>query len=912
MKNSGTTSAIADADVALSSSGVSTVLSVPDSGSVVRHVGPSAVDTWPVLVADGANAVDDFKGGTRSAASAALAGADSMPSLSSVMARLQSSAPARAHADTCRNDATGFVLPGSFRHDVGADALAPAPGPASDPPSLMTSASDDDIMRIMASGPFQKQARHLLAEELYPGETASARLASCAQSLSTTFLEDASRAADTDDAMSVGSEPVLMSPLDRHARDAGLEYTGAPLPDDDAERVTHLCSLDIIDTEPEERYEAITTLLAGIFQVPYVFITLVLADRGWFKSVVGLPGVTQTSRTPSFCAWTLLPRSPEVLVVMDAHADARFRANPAVTDAPHVRFYAGAPLVSSNGKRLGSLCVVDTAPRWCTAEDCNLLCNFAELTMREIEHRRASQRRNFGDDSMPDDYSRSQTAWLVGHMLVFIEGARWTIKYLNPRARELLGMTDTKLVGDNFWEHFTPQGEPAQNPAEQYLDAIEDAMDVSFNAKALTDEGRKIWINFTFRSGTQSQLDDDMPITTIPMDLVSEEGCKSGYWFATISPADAASVASCSAACNSDEYERSSGGAPHRPSIARLLRETPLPDSAVDPDDASAHGAPAGWRGSLDARRNVSVAPQALPAGLQLRQSIGRGLLGPVRSGVLHGERVLVQTIAVSDKSHCAPLRQALLADGDARWAGSILPTSAVLEHGGNMFVVKRLPDKCICSLRTAIHENFFKKTRSVADLAEGSVSMDGSKVLTIAAGIAKALAALHGIGAHHGDVSDATVMLLSDSPAAGATLPGSAPLLFSSGAPHQSAGGSQPVFDDVASIRDDYPLFVAPERVAHSGELLPGSGAADVWSLGVLLAYLYRFSLPVLTHGPRSLVSLAQQGRVASEVLGIDDLPAPKEYRELVSRCLDANPAARPGIGEVCDALDCMQSTAT
>ena len=104
---------------------------------------------------------------------------------------------------------------------------------------------------------------------------------------------------------------------------------------------------------------------------------------------------------------------------MDTLKDPRFRKNNLVTGPPYIRFYAGAPLISSNGLRLGSLCIIDRQPRWFTAEDCNLLCNFAELTVREIELDRAVARRNnLLAVERAEDGLRSIRAWNTGILLV--------------------------------------------------------------------------------------------------------------------------------------------------------------------------------------------------------------------------------------------------------------------------------------------------------------------------------------------------------------------------------------------------------------------------------------------------------------------------------------------------------------
>ena len=161
-----------------------------------------------------------------------------------------------------------------------------------------------------------------------------------------------------------------------------------------------------------------------VFNIPIVLVSLVDKERQWFKSVVGLPGASETDRKSSFCAWTLLPSAPECLVVSDARTDPRFRGNVLVTGPPHIQFYGGCPLVTSSGLRLGSFCVIDTHRRYFTTEDCNLLCNFAELAVRELEAARADDRRTFGDSVLPEDRLREIKAWENGVLVVRIS-ASW-------------------------------------------------------------------------------------------------------------------------------------------------------------------------------------------------------------------------------------------------------------------------------------------------------------------------------------------------------------------------------------------------------------------------------------------------------------------------------------------------------
>jgi signal transduction histidine kinase len=134
----------------------------------------------------------------------------------------------------------------------------------------------------------------------------------------------------------------------------------APLPANEAQRLEQLYRYSILDTEFEESYNELAEIAAYICNTPIALITLVDKDRQWFKAVVGAD-VRETPRDVSFCAYAI--HSPQVLVVPDATQDERFADNPFVLQEPHVRFYAGAPLVTKDGFMLGTICAVDLCPR---------------------------------------------------------------------------------------------------------------------------------------------------------------------------------------------------------------------------------------------------------------------------------------------------------------------------------------------------------------------------------------------------------------------------------------------------------------------------------------------------------------------------------------------------------------------
>ncbi len=130
---------------------------------------------------------------------------------------------------------------------------------------------------------------------------------------------------------------------------------------DENARLAQLTRLAILDTSPEQAYDDITRLAASLLGVPIALISFVDSERQWFKSRFGLES-PQTPREDAFCAFALETPN-EVTVVADAQRDARFADNPLVTGYPHIRFYAGAPIVTAEGHALGTVCVIDTKPR---------------------------------------------------------------------------------------------------------------------------------------------------------------------------------------------------------------------------------------------------------------------------------------------------------------------------------------------------------------------------------------------------------------------------------------------------------------------------------------------------------------------------------------------------------------------
>jgi len=158
----------------------------------------------------------------------------------------------------------------------------------------------------------------------------------------------------------------------------------APIPDDELERMISLYKLDILDSSPEEKFDRLTKAATQIFHVPISTLTIIDNNREWFKSCQGL-SATEGDRAISFCGHALV--EDEILVIPNTLKDQRFSDNPMVIGAPHIRFYAGVPIMSIDGKRIGVFCIKDIKPREFSKHDEEILEGLAIWAEMEINLR---------------------------------------------------------------------------------------------------------------------------------------------------------------------------------------------------------------------------------------------------------------------------------------------------------------------------------------------------------------------------------------------------------------------------------------------------------------------------------------------------------------------------------------------
>jgi GAF domain-containing protein len=155
---------------------------------------------------------------------------------------------------------------------------------------------------------------------------------------------------------------------------------------DEARRIAALQDLGVLDTDPDPVFDAITASAAQACGAPIALISLIDTHRQWFKSNLGLTGVTQTPRDVAFCDHAI--RDETLLEVPDATLDARFAGNPLVTGHPDIRFYAGAPIVVDGGARIGTVCVIDRTARQLDATQRATLASLAAITGSMLTQRR--------------------------------------------------------------------------------------------------------------------------------------------------------------------------------------------------------------------------------------------------------------------------------------------------------------------------------------------------------------------------------------------------------------------------------------------------------------------------------------------------------------------------------------------
>ena len=269
----------------------------------------------------------------------------------------------------------------------------------------------------------------------------------------------------------------------------------AKLPLNEPNRLEALKSFNILDSLPEKSYDDIVFIASQICGVPISAISFVDESRQWFKAANGL-NESETSRDIAFCAHAILDK--QTLVVENASLDDRFKDNPIVRGGPKIQFYAGTPLVTSDGYSLGTLCVIDSKPRTLTAEQLSALEALGRQVIALLELRKTNQlklKQNMEIKAVKDQYKLVIDNLKEAVFQTDCNGC-WT--FLSPDWEEISGFTVTESLGHFFLDYGPPEDLMVNQQKFTHL-ILSKKKDYLHEARCLRKDGTTVWIEIFAR-----------------------------------------------------------------------------------------------------------------------------------------------------------------------------------------------------------------------------------------------------------------------------------------------------------------------------------------------------------------------------------------------------------------------------
>ena len=251
--------------------------------------------------------------------------------------------------------------------------------------------------------------------------------------------------------------------------------------DREASRQHSLDRLSVLDSGAEASFDGLVHAAAAICGTPIALISLIDHDRQWFKANVGLEGVSETPRAISFCAHAI--EQADLFVVEDAQLDPRFATNPIVTGDPHIRFYAGAPLLLSDGSTVGTLCVIAREPLRLTDQQREVLRQLGRTAVHLLEGRRALM----AEGDMRQEAERISSGMPIGLYATDGEGA---CTFTNPRWQEIFGLSLEESLGSGWADTIHPEDRSAV--FAEWTQAAEDAREFEMGFRLLRRDGSLI------------------------------------------------------------------------------------------------------------------------------------------------------------------------------------------------------------------------------------------------------------------------------------------------------------------------------------------------------------------------------------------------------------------------------------
>ena len=241
-------------------------------------------------------------------------------------------------------------------------------------------------------------------------------------------------------------------------------------PANEIARLKDLFSHELLDTTPDEFLDSVTHLAQNVFHVKTVLISLIDANRQWFKSRQGLDAA-ETPRDISFCGHVIL--QDDIFEISDALEDQRFVDNPLVTGNPLIRFYVGIPIKSARGNNLGTLCLIDDHPRTLTQEERAFLVDFKNIIQTYIINQHQNKTFQLIMDSVQEG--------------IIVHDRIGRIVFINPAAHDLLGDSLMPLLGQSSWT----KGKELSKQATSNLTEVNDMM-IALHREVLPYEGHTV------------------------------------------------------------------------------------------------------------------------------------------------------------------------------------------------------------------------------------------------------------------------------------------------------------------------------------------------------------------------------------------------------------------------------------
>ncbi|GBF96073.1 hypothetical protein Rsub_08949 [Raphidocelis subcapitata] len=719
------------------------------------------------------------------------------------------------------------------------------------------------------------------------------------------------------------------------------DLSGPPLPPCDQQRAEIAEALLLLDP-PTPAFESLLDLAAGILGCKAALIALFGDKRIWIKHAKNFePGDFPWRQ--SFCAWTCSYPTPQPLVVFDAHSDARFKSNPAVTSGM-VGFYAGTPLIAPNGHRLGTLCCADPSPRVIDESQCLVLANFADMVVAELLRSAevAGQRR--------DQAARAADAAALAKALGVAAGAAprapagrtlvvdaggggLAVVHASAACCELFekGEPDSPLIGRPLWSLFDPSGAPGRDAARR--------SELAASARVAMAEGH----SFLVRGVTLSASPGDAYDLTFRPVAVRDPTTAPALALPTFVPAAGAGAAHGAASYYFVSIDKSTwlrkglGGSGRGPASGAAL--TPALGTGTPPEGQGGVRRKSGASSATNAseRRSgfLELGRRRAPIeGLELGPQIACGSYGRVFKGAYFGARVAVKvlestTSAWRDPETGASLEAALshgvshplilqtLAWATVRGEDALpLPDAGqmvgtVLGPGGGddaSFTTAgsdstRNSGPSGCGDSSSCGEGLFQ-TWIVMEYADagclqdaidrGYFATDPTAAIITAREIAAAMAHLHRGGVVHADLSAWNVLLAGSEATA----------LDSRGFSARVAdfGLARAVGPAAGELTASYGTLshAAPEALEHG--LV--SRAGDVYSFGVLLWQMLFCSRPWAGMSHAAIVKAVVQDRRGLIFPSPPPGGEPEPLAMLAEACLARAPAARPTFEELVAAL--------